>query len=634
MVRKKKIEDVYQEMDEITHILSRSGMWVGSTKEETRNTIVYNADEARMEMRDVTYIPAMLKIFDEVLSNSCDEFRRTTNMGLNTINVTVSKNGFISVRDNGGIPVVVHKTAGCYIPEFIFGRLRTSSNYDDTEDRQLVGTNGVGSALANVFSKKFIIDTADKHNIFHRSWSDNMRTLNDDLLVSDNPKKEHYTMTSFYIDFDKFDTSNKEFTDDFICMIQKRCIDAAAANPGLKVNFHTDTIDEAWKFKDFSEYIDLYSAFVNSLNELYYIDKDKEIFIFPGDISINVGFVDGAECSKGTHINAIRSSINSDIRAFLQKKHKIDVTLPSISSHYSLFCLVNVTNPAYNSQTKEELTTPVNKFSKEDGYKFEIKQNFFDATEKSELINIMLDWNKQKETAEDLKAIRKMNRESGKLLRNDKFINCNSSRHKSNQLWIFEGDSAASGFRAARDPQTQAGYLMRGVPLNTEGMKTVEIMKNQVFNDIVKVIGLKWGEYNKVENLKFGKIVIASDMDYDGHKIAALLMVFFNHFPELFEQGIICRIISPIIIATKKKDIKKYYSMDDFHKDESNLKGYTIKYIKGLGGQNAKEYKEMMQSNNFMYFKKDDIADGMMNKWFGKNIASVRKDMLKKEVEA
>ena len=131
-------------------------MWVGSVKEEQKHMFLYDSDAQVMELKEGSYIPAMLKVIDEVISNSCDEYGRSTNMGLNKLNVTISSDGWIEVKDNVGIPIVKHSTAGCYIPEFIFGRLRTSSNYNDDEDRNVIGTNGVGSALANVFSKKFI----------------------------------------------------------------------------------------------------------------------------------------------------------------------------------------------------------------------------------------------------------------------------------------------------------------------------------------------------------------------------------------------------------------------------------------------------------------------------------------------
>ena len=185
MVKKKTIEETYRSMDEITHILSRPGMYVGSNGEETRQMYLYDRAAGRMGLEEVTYVPALLKIFDEVLSNSCDEFRRKTNLGLTQVDVTVEPDtDTITVRDDGGIPVVMHREAGCYVPEFIFGRLRTSSNYDDTEDRSVIGTNGVGSALCNVFSKEFRIDTCDGKNRYRRTWKDNMNTLCDDLKVT------------------------------------------------------------------------------------------------------------------------------------------------------------------------------------------------------------------------------------------------------------------------------------------------------------------------------------------------------------------------------------------------------------------------------------------------------------------
>ena len=125
----KKIEEKYQELSEVQHILNRPSMWVGSPKSEEKDAFIYNEKNGKFEMKIVNYIPAMLKVVDEVISNSCDEFRRKDNMGLTELYVKIDKdNGEIVVRDNGGIPIVKHKEAGVYVPEFIFGRLRTSSN--------------------------------------------------------------------------------------------------------------------------------------------------------------------------------------------------------------------------------------------------------------------------------------------------------------------------------------------------------------------------------------------------------------------------------------------------------------------------------------------------------------------------
>ena len=626
----KKIEEKYQELSEVQHILQRPGMWVGSTKEEEKDMFVYNESTGKMALLTMNYIPAMFKVVDEVISNSCDEFRRKDNMGLTELHVDINqKTSRIIVRDNGGIPVVKHKEAGVYVPEFIFGRLRTSSNYDDTEDRNVIGTNGVGSALCNVFSKYFQIITCDKKNKYTRSWSDNMEKLNNDLTIE--KSNEHFTQTTFDLDLPRFNTN--EISNDFVSIIHKRCIDAAAANPGLNVEFtytnkkgekHT----EKWNFKSFDEYIDLFSNFVTLKESIKFDNKLANVYVF-ADGNINVAFVNGAECSKGTHIRAVRNAINNAIVEFLKKKDKIEVTTRGVDNQYSVFCNINVSNPSYDSQTKECLTTPVEQFSKDKNTVWEVPDKFINQVLKSEIIESVRDWYKKKSAAEDERTLRKINKEAAKgLKRPDKYITCSSRRKFDRQLWIFEGDSAKAGFRGGRNPETQACYIMRGVPLNCESMTPIQIMKNEVFNDLVTIIGLKWGQEFNIRDLNFGKIVISSDADVDGDKIASLLLLFFNNWPELFEQNIICRSISPIIIARKGKDCKKYYTMDQYKEDEKKLKGYTLKYTKGLGGLSNAESKEMYQEPIFLYFHKDENADSMFRKWFGKGDSDTRKAML------
>lgn len=637
MAKIKTIEEKYQEMSEREHILERSGMWIGSTKEEEAQMFLYNRDTGKMELKDVTYIPGMLKLVDEIISNSCDEYRRKDNLGLNKIEVSVALNGtMLSVYDNGGIPVVKHKTAGCYVPEFIFGRLRTSSNYDDTEDRNVVGTNGVGSSLSNVFSKSFIVETADKKNSITIKWHNNM----EECIDHGTPKKtkEHFTKTIFELDFSRFDTQNKFYTEEFVEILHKRCIDAAVANPGIEVifNVYNKTFSnieysETWKFDKFDDYIDLYSEYAENdsftKDLIYFGDSQKKVWVSPCG-NLNIGFVNGAECSKGTHIRAVRNEINQSINEYLLKKEKIDVGTRGIDSKYSMFIIIDVVNPAYNSQTKSELTTPVSRFTRDES-KFEVPKKFLDEINKSEIINTVLDWYKQKSAAEDAKIIRQLNKQSGKgLKRPDKYITCSSKVKKNKQLWIFEGDSAKSGFRGGRIPDIQAAYMMRGVPMNTFNMSPLQIMKNEVFSDLVNILGLKWGKEFDINDLQYGKIVIASDMDVDGDKICALLCLMFANWPELFENNIICRSVSPIIIARKGKNCKKYYKMEDFKKDEKQLKGYTFKYTKGLAGLSNEESKEMYHEPIFHYFKLDDMSESMFRKWFNKEDSDTRKQML------
>lgn len=635
-VKEKSIEERFKSMSERDHILNRPGMWVGSIKYEESQQFIYDIDEAKMKIADVAYIPAMLKLVDEVISNSCDEFRRKGNMGLTKIKVTINSNGYITIRDNGGIPIVKHKEAGVYLPEFLFGQLRSSSNYDDTEERDVVGTNGVGSALTNVWSKQYEITSADGKKQYHRTWSNNME-INDDLKISST--EDHFTETKFLLDYDRFDEEDESYiTQDFISIIEKRCIDAAAANPGLTTIFEYIENNESkrkveWNFKTFEEYIELYSDYIDQENCISFKDKQKQVWIYP-DGGLNVGFVNGAECSKGTHIKAIRDEINKAIATQILQKNKLDVGPRNVDGKYTMFCIYHVANPSYDSQLKVCLTTPVERFSMEPDYKFSIPDKFIKECCKSEIVNIVIDWYKQKAEVEDQKTLRKLNKQAKQKIRNsEKFIDANTKRAKDKELWIFEGDSAKSGFRKSRNPQTQAAYLLRGKTLNVCGLGPTKISNNQELGDIINIIGLQWGQRNNPDDLNVGKIVICTDADADGSAICGLLINFFNLFPELFEAGMVCRSISPIITAEKGSDLKKYYSLSDYKKEENSLKGYKITYLKGLGTQTDKLYKDMMQNPIFHYFTKDDIADLSLRSWFGKGNASERKAMLKEDVE-
>ena len=621
----KTIEQKYKELSEQEHVILRPNMYVGSIKPELSTQFVFDYKEQIMVQKEVEYVPGILKLIDEVISNSCDEYRRPDNLGLTNVSVTVMKDNTIVIEDNGGIPVVKHKEAGIMVPQLIFGRMRTSSNYNDDEDRSGLGTNGVGSSLTNIFSSYFGVMTDDGKKRWVGNWKNNMSEFYDEEIEKSS-KKNHGTRITFHLDFSRFegiDKLDRTFKD----IILTRCINAAAANPGLKVTYKDEDLCGEYRYDNFKDYIDLYRNYVTLKDCIEMKDEHKHVYVYP-DGAINIGFVNGGICNKGTHVKALHQIINTTVCDFLKKKDKIDLLPRQVDGNYSMFCDLTISNPSYDSQTKECLTTPVEKFYKDENVKFELPNKFLDSVVKSEIIDNVRDWYKKKCEAEDQRTLRKLNKEASKgLRRSDKYVTCSSKKKQGKQLWIYEGDSAARGLRIGRDPETQAGYVMRGVPPNSLDMSPLQIMKNDVFNDIITILGLKFGDDFNINDLKFDKIVISTDADIDGDKIAALLLLLFSRWPILFEKGIVCRSITPIIIAKKGKEVKKYYSQEEFDKDARKLKGYMIKYVKGLSGLDASETKESMRNPIFMHFKIDDLTKSMFKKWFGKN-SEDRKEMM------
>ena len=150
---------MYQKKTQLEHILLRPDTYVGSIEKHTQALWVY--EDQTLGCRNITYVPGLYKIFDEILVNAADNKQRDPSMDSVKVEINVEQN-FISVYNNGdGVPVEIHGEEGVYVPEMIFGHLLTSSNYDDTQKKTTGGRNGYGAKLANIFSTEFIIETAD-----------------------------------------------------------------------------------------------------------------------------------------------------------------------------------------------------------------------------------------------------------------------------------------------------------------------------------------------------------------------------------------------------------------------------------------------------------------------------------------
>jgi len=632
------LQSKYQIKDEISHILERSGMWVGSMQTEIVEYLLYQPSTNKIiPVKNTAYNAGLLKLIDEVLSNSVDEHRRKDSLfKITEIDVKVYTSGQVIIKDNGGIPVIKHKETGLYIPELIFGHLRTSSNYDDSQDRDVVGTNGLGSKLTNIFSKQFTVQTADGKNSISIDWSNNMREISTDFEKYPNSgyiiKKEvpnsptsHGTQISFLIDLDRFELDNLSLST--IRIIQKRCIDAAATNPGLKINFESDIaegkLNSTWIFDNFQDYVKLYLNPEQSLQIKEFRNRKDIIIVLP-NIGCNVGFVNGGICSVGTHIKKLEKQIVEKILLLCAEKDMELITEKDITNRISIFANCSIVNPTYNSQTKEQLTTKIDKFT------LNLSVEFLNSFKDSEIFKSLQDYYEIKYAEEKKKETRKLNA-TIKTTKIVKLIQCANKNSNNNELWLFEGNSAGNGFRKHSHKLFQSAYLLRGKITNTFNLKKTQILENQELREVIACLGILFDEPKKnMKDCKYAKIIIASDMDYDGHHICGLLLAFFaKHFPELFIQNRIYRALSPIVYASKKGTQKKYYySLEDFEKDSNNLKGYEIIYTKGLGGLCDEDYKQMLRQQKLIQFSYNVIEDGeAVNTWFNKS-TDQRKELI------
>jgi DNA topoisomerase-2 len=608
MAVNKEIGKKYQLLDEIEHVLKRPGMYIGSTKPHTANEWILQ--DGVYEKEELTYNPGFLKLFDEIISNSVDEHKRSGK--INTIKVNVTQDS-ITVWDNGGIPVVQHPQHKVWIPELIFSNLRAGSNFNDDEGRTVAGTNGVGASLVNIFSKKFIIDTADGKNRLLQIFTDNMAKRTQAKISK---SSQGFTEITYVPDLARFEMT--EINDSHWKMMRKRVIDIAAANPGLKLEF----CGEKYRFKTFKEYVDLYVT-----DSIWEKSKDWEFAMgVSKDGYQSVSFVNSIQTKDGgTHETYIINQVIEYLRTMIKKKHKVDVKPSEIKNHMFLFINCTVINPAFSSQTKEKLITEAKDF----GTKHDVTEKFAKAVFSSEVIQSLLDWIEQKKNAEERAELRKLN----KSLSNTKVLKLIDAKGKDRNkcvLGIFEGMSALSAVRKFRDPQNFGAFPLKGKFLNVSEMTNSGVIQNDEVVQLMASLGIKLGEEPK--DLRYGKVYIYTDADPDGDSIAALLINFFNkYWPELFDQGRVFKVMTPLVVAKKGKDVKPFYSNEEYSEWEkkTGAKGWDVEYKKGLAALENVEYRDIIHSPVLVKLQNDKLYKDSLSDWFGSDSEPRKEKLLK-----
>ena len=612
------VDKKFKKLDDISHVILRPGMYIGSIKPHTANKWI--VEEGKMLQREITYNPGFLKIFDEIVTNSVDESKREGSK-LNTVKIDLNrKTNKVTIWDNGGIPVVKNTEHDEWIPEMVFSNLKAGSNFDDTEERSWAGTNGVGSTLTNIYSKEFKISTCDGKNSFVQTFSNNMRERTQPVVKK---AKANHTEISYITDLEKFGLT--DIDDDHYKMIEKRIYDIAACNTGLKIYFNGTLIN----INSFDDYIKLYTE------EYFYEFKKDKTWSLGIALSQNgfqqVSFANTTETyDGGTHVDYVMNQIIVSLREFFLKKHKVDIKPSELKQHMFLFLDATVINPSFSSQTKEKLITEVKEF----GTTFEVSPKLIQSILKSEIVNSILDWIQQKKNAEDSKLQRDLNKKLTKI-KVEKLIDAKGKDRWKYSIGLFEGDSAISAFRKYRTPETMGAFALKGKFVNVSEITNQKLVQNDEAVNLMASIGLKLGQEIDVRNLRYGRVLIFTDADMDGNAISALLINFFyKYWPDMFERKMIYKVETPIVVAIPKAKTKKkvlFYTQSEYNEwsEQNDLKQFEIKYKKGLAALVDDEYDDIINRPRLTLITKDEASKGSLETWFGKS-ADLRKNELLK----
>lgn len=592
----------FQILDDKAHILLRPGMYCGSVTNELHNQFL------NYKWQSFEYVPGLFKIINELIDNSIDEFIRTGGEFANQIDIKVTDKSFW-IKDNGrGIPVDLIKDLDgedIYRPVAAWCKTKAGSNFGSDSDRDTIGMNGVGSALANIFSSKFIGTTSDGKHKLVVTCDDNATIRNVDV------KKSTKKFTEVYIEpeFSRFGVSGIDAI--LQSMILNRLNNLAITYPAITFKFNDETVKtgtaKAWVSK-FSEDHVIHSddsVIIGIMN------SDAEEFRFLSLVN-GLTIVNG-----GSHVDYIMGQLCEVLRVGIKKKHKLEVTPGQIKSHLQLVSVIRgMKNMKFDSQTKERITNPRGEIS---GYFDQVKFDKLAAgiLKNDALIMPIIQAQLAKQMAADARAAT-LAEKAVAAKKVAKHIPASGKVWTEKVLFIAEGDSAIGPFISARTDQLAkiyGGYPLRGKIPNITGMSNAEILKTKELGDLINILGLKLGQ--KVIDLEYGTVAIMTDQDLDGFSIQGLLLNFFWLWPELYQKGRIKIVKTPLYVATKKDDRRYFYDKAEYEVASSKLKGFEIRYIKGLGSLRKAEYKDILSNPQLVTVKIDDpsLFDSMYGEY-------------------
>jgi DNA topoisomerase-2 len=622
MTTKKTIEERFKLLTPVEHVLKRPGRYLGSVKPHTAecwvNVIENDLPISKMEKRTVTWNPGLLKMFDEIISNSVDHSKRPEGKHLDTIKVEIDRaTGVISVYDNGGIPVQMHGEHGIYVPTLIFGHLLSGENFDDESDTVVTGQNGEGSSLVNIFSTSFTVETCDAKKKFKQTWTENMLKVSNPTII-DVDADRGFTKITFKPDYDRLETT---LDDGNYAKIVKRVFDVAGCNPNLKITLNGQRI----QIKSFKDYVAMYA-------ETFEFDENEhwQIAVAHSDEGFqHVSFVNTTETVQGgTHLYYVWYQIAEKLRAYIKKKHKVDVKPTEIYQHMRIFINATIVRPRYDSQTKENLITEVKEYKTA----WEATDKFINRIVKSDIIQSVLDWAAAKEKAIEAKQLRDLNKDANKfnVRKIIKLQDANLAGKDPEKciLFLTEGDSAAKAGKSTGDRNTMGFLALRGVPLNVANADVAKVVANTEFFNIMAAMGLKIGEEVKSpKQLRYGMLGIMTDADHDGagHITGLLISNLHRFWPELFKLGIVHRFVTPAVkvwVPGQKKPISFYEEVDfkDWAAKNQHVK-FKFKYYKGLATSQSEEFTEYLTniSDHLIQIRiEEEVDETVIDLVFGK----------------
>ncbi len=589
-------ESEIKSLDWKEHIRLRPGMYIGKLGDGSA------AD-------DGIYI-----LLKEVLDNSIDEHV----MGFGKLIEIEMGEDYLSVRDYGrGIPL--GKVVDCV------SKINTGGKYDSKAFKKSVGLNGVGTKAVNALSSRFEVE-AYREGKMKRAVFERGNLIEDPKPSS--TKEKNGTAITFYPDPQIF--KNFNFREEFI---SAQLWNYAFLNSGLRIKYNGKTYHSSRGLHDLLEKRTAQEKLRYPIIHLKADDVELALTHSSSYGEQYYSFVNGQHTTQGgTHLSAFKESIVRTIRDFFGKNYDYRDIRSSIAAAIS----VRVEDPIFESQTKTKLgsndmgpdgptvSSFMNDFlrTKLDNY-LHRHAEVADALQK----RILQSEKERKEMA----GVKKLANARAKKasVHNKKLRDCrvhfdhkrrSEEDRKKTTLFITEGDSASGSITKARDVQFQAVFSLRGKPLNAYGLTKKVVYQNEEFNLLQHALNIE----NGLEDLRYNRVVIATDADVDGMHIRLLLLTFFlQFFPDLVREGHLYILETPLFRVRDKKTTIYCYNEQERLAAVEQLRGKAeITRFKGLGEISPGEFEDFISENirlEPVILNEDTSIEEVLKYYMGKN---------------
>ena len=638
--------DVQQKTDK-QHILDNPDTYIGSVESIDADMWVMSEDGAKIVEKNINYVPGLFKLFDEGIVNCRDHVVRMKSkvdaqvdnaVAVTHIDVSIEADGSITmVNDGNGIDVA--QKDGVWIPELVFGHLRTSTNYNKEEKKIVGGKNGFGFKLVLIWSSYGRIETVDhiRGLKYVQEYKHNLDEICKPSVTK--CKTKPYTKITFQPDYARLGIAG--LCPDMVALLKKRVFDIGAiTDKAIKVKYNGDLVP----VKNFEQYINMYIG-DKSVAPRVYEEGGSEgrweyaVALTPSSEFVQVSFVNGIHTSKGgKHVEYILNQIVRKLVDYIEKKKKTKVNPVSIKEQLILFLRCDIENPAFDSQTKDYMNTPSLKF----GSRCDVSDKFIEKVAKMGVMDAAVQLTEVKEN----KAAKRTDGTKSKSVRGiPKLTDANwAGTDRSNlcMLILCEGDSAKAGILSglsSEDRNSVGVYPLKGKLLNVRGEPIKKITDNKEIAEIKQILGLVTGkQYPCVEEahktLRYGRVIFMTDQDLDGSHIKGLCINLFTcEWPTLAQiPGFIGFMNTPILKAKKGEQELNFYNEGEFEswKEVNDTRGWKIKYYKGLGTSTGKEFKEYFANKKVVDFAfSGQPSDDAIDMVFNKKRADDRKEWLK-----